>query len=386
LPLALLIPSLATCQGAPIGDAEPETVGVSQQPIITVANISAGNAFTCISTTDGTVWCWGENLYGQLGDERPVPGQWHQVVKTSSGSPLTGVVSVSAGSQHACALTSAGNVYCWGRNNAGQLGDGTTTDRARAVQVSGLSSVVQVDLGRQSFFGYSCARKTDGTLWCWGDNSQGQLGDGTTTQRTTPVQAGASTLGSNVAEVGLGGTHSCARKTDGTVWCWGANTSGQLGDGTTTNQTTPVQAGSSTLGSNVAQVVIGFQHSCARQADGTLWCWGANNTGQLGNSTTSTMPTTTPVQAGASTLGSNVAEVAHGGSSSLASHSCARKTDGTLWCWGYNNDGQLGKRAKGSQEPTPQLVNRQHNNANDGSSGDQGAASREARTGVDYGR
>src|SRR4030095_1172779 len=106
---------------------------------------------------------------------------------------LRGVVSVSTGAEPACALTSAGSVYCWGRNNAGQLGDGTTTDRAQAVQVSGLSSVAQVALGGLAFGygGHSCARKTDGTLWCWGDNTNGQLGDGTLTNQTTPVQAGA---------------------------------------------------------------------------------------------------------------------------------------------------------------------------------------------------
>jgi alpha-tubulin suppressor-like RCC1 family protein len=338
LPLALLVLSLATCQGAPADDADPETVGMSQQPI-TVANVSAGDQFTCISTTDGTVWCWGQNLYGRLGGERPVPGEWHQVVMTSSASPLTGVKSVSTGFKHACALTLAGTVYCWGFNASGQVGDGTTTDRFQAVQVSGLSSVAELALGGDATDYHSCAIKTDGTLWCWGHNTDGQLGDGTTTHTSTPVQAGASTLGSNVAEVALGGYHSCAIKTDGTLWCWGANSRGQLGDGTTANTSTPVQAGASTLGSNVAKVALGIQHSCARKTDGTLWCWGWNNRGQLGDGTTADK--STPVQAGASTLGSNVAAVDLGGNLS-GGHSCARKTDGTLWCWGYNTNGQLG--------------------------------------------
>src|SRR5262249_5683353 len=148
--------------------------------------------------------------------------------------------------------------------------------------------------------------------------------NGSTVQSTTAVQVTA--LGASVADVATGeGAHSCARKTDGTLWCWGYNANGQLGNGSTTQSTTPIQVAS--LDASVAQVARGKRHACERKLDGTLWCWRYNNYGQLGNG--STAQSAAPVQVAA--LGTSVAEVA-----TAYQHTCARKTDGTLWCWGYN--------------------------------------------------
>src|SRR5262245_54468382 len=165
-----------------------------------------------------------------------------------------------------------------------------------------------------------------------------------TMKKSTPVQAGAITLSNAVAEVAVGEYHCCARKTDGTLWCWGRNNYGQLGDGATVDKTTPVQAGASTLGNGVAEVALGEYHGCARKTDGTLWCWGRNNYGQLGDGRA--VDKATPVQAGVSTLGNAVAEISLGDS-----HTCARRTDGTLWCWGYNYVGQLGRVGEDSRYP-----------------------------------
>ena len=129
---------------------------------------------------------------------------------------------------------------------------------------------------------HMCARKTDGTLWCWGYNLAGQLGDGTTSVGFSPVQVAA--LGTSVAEVAASGSHTCARKTDGTLWCWGDNSNGQLGDGTKTNSSSPMQVVAA--GTNLAEVTAGGSYTCARKTDGTLWCWGDNNNGQLGDGTT----------------------------------------------------------------------------------------------------
>jgi len=227
---------------------------------------------------------------------------------------------VSAGGYHTCAIKQDGSLWCWGRNDYGQLGDGTYSDRTTPVQItSGVSSVA---LGLY----YTCAVKTDGSLWCWGDNYYGQIGDGTSgwgINKNTPVQI----MSSGVSSVALGGAHTCAVRTDGSLWCWGRNDYGQLGDGTWTDKNTPVQI----MSSGVSSVALGDFHTCAVRTDGSLWCWGYNYYGQLGDGTWTNK--NTPVQI----MSSGVSSVALGGY-----HTCAVKTDGSLWCWGRNNYGQLG--------------------------------------------
>jgi alpha-tubulin suppressor-like RCC1 family protein len=234
--------------------------------------------------------------------------------------------SVSADYFHTCAVTTTGTLWCWGYNGSGQLGNGTTTSSTTPVQesthASDWATVSAGDL-------YTCAVKTTGTLWCWGSNGSGQLGNGTTTDSTTPVQE--STHASDWATVSAGGAQTCAVKTTGTLWCWGSNDFGQLGNGTTTDSTTPVQE--STHATDWATVSAGYLHTCAVKTTGTLWCWGYNALGQLGNGTTT--DSTIPVQE--STHATDWATVSAG-----EDYTCAVKTTGTLWCWGYNALGQLG--------------------------------------------
>jgi len=282
-----------------------------------VWTFSTGGYHSCALKSDGTVWCWGWNNRGQLGDgtttDRYTPVQ---VVN------LTNVVSIAAGAYHTCALKSDGTVWCWGYNEDGELGDGTTTNRHTPVQVSGLTSVVSIAAGDY----HSCALKSDGTVWCWGYNYCGELGDGTTTKRLTPVQVSGLT---SVVSIAAGGYHTCALKSDGTVWCWGNNEDGELGDGTTTDRHTPVQVSGLT---SVVSITAGGYHTCALKSDGTVWCWGYNEDGELGDGTTTNRHT--PVQVVNLT---NVVSIAAGGL-----HSCALKSDGTVWCWGYNYDAELG--------------------------------------------
>ena len=230
---------------------------------------------------------------------------------------------LAVGYSHACAIKGGGTLWCWGANDSGQVGDGTTTTRTAAVPVSSLGGgVAEVASGDD----FSCARKLDGTLWCWGNNASGQLGDGTTFDSLLPIPVGA--LGTSVGEVSLGDTFACARKTDGTLWCWGA---GFLGDGSGAGSLTPIPV--TALGSGVAEVATGNGAACARKGDGTLWCWGDNTFGVLGNGT----DTASLIPAQVTALGNDVAGVAMGDL-----FACARKTDGTLWCWGTNDKGQLG--------------------------------------------
>ena len=287
-----------------------------------VAAITAGADHTCAVTTSGSVSCWGYNYYGRLGDGTTT----NRSTPTEATGLSSGVSAVVAGGSHTCALTAGGGALCWGYNNSGRLGDGTTTNRSTPTAVSGLSSGVLTLAGGSS---HTCARTSGGNVSCWGLNTSGQLGDGTTTARWTP--AAVSGLGSGVAAVVAGYTHSCALTSTGGVMCWGSAAYGVLGDGTVSAKTTPTPVFSP--GITLATIRGGWGHSCATTSSGAAACWGDNWAGQLGDGTTTQRTTPATV----SGLASGVAAVSPGGD-----HSCAVTTGGALKCWGRNLDGQLG--------------------------------------------
>jgi len=234
-----------------------------------VKAIAAGDSHSIALKDDGTVWTWGYNANGQLGD-----GTTTQRTSPVQVNGLTNISAISGGSSHTVALKNDGTVWTWGYNFNGQLGDGTTTQRTSHVQVSGLTNVSDITGG----YSHTIALKNDGTVWTWGYNANGQLGDGTTTQRTSPVQVNGLT---NITAIeagyyltaGIAGSHShsIALKNDGTVWTWGDNSYGQLGDGTTNQRTTPVQVSGLT---NVLAIAGGYGRSFALKNDGTVWGWG----------------------------------------------------------------------------------------------------------------
>ena len=291
----------------------------AQKPVdISNEVISAGYTHSLAVKANGTIWSWGDNSFGQLGDG----------TKTSRNAPvqvtgLSGMQSVSAGAYHSLALRSDGTVWAWGYNIFGQLGDGSTGDKSAPVQVSGLTNVIAVSAG----YGHSLALRSDGTVWAWGYNNYGQLGNGTTTAQSTPKQV---TGLSGIVAIEAGDYHSLAIRSDGTVWAWGNNNYGQLGDGTTTNRSTPVQV---TGLSGVVAVSAGTYQSFALKSDGTLFAWGNNSYAQLGDGTTTNR--STPVQLNNLT---GVVSIAAG-----TNHSLALKSDGTVWGWGQNSFGQLGE-------------------------------------------
>src|SRR3954467_9325232 len=232
----------------------------------------AGIEYSCALLADGTVWCWGTNFVGQLGDG--TIGGGSAVPKAVQN--LSNVVALASGGFHNCVILSDRTVECWGRNQDGQLGNGNnTTDAGTPQPVSGLTGVVALASG-----GYhTCALLTDASVRCWGRNDRGQVGDGTSTSASTPVVVSGL---SNAASLSGGLYHTCALVGDGTVQCWGQNDNGQIGN-TLPFSSTPVTVSGI---ANAIALSSGVFHSCALFADGTAKCWGSNSNGQLGNGTT----------------------------------------------------------------------------------------------------
>jgi alpha-tubulin suppressor-like RCC1 family protein len=316
LAAALFAPAILAL--TPIADSAKNPFSASAT--VPATAIAAGGAHSCALTSAGGVKCWGWNGKGELGDGT-TGMQWPPVeVSGLSG----GVSAIAAGEGHSCALTSSGGVRCWGWNEKGQLGDGTARDRLTPVDVVGLSSgVTAIAAGAE----HNCALTSSGAVKCWGGNVFGQLGDGTTTDRWTPV--GVSGLSGGVRAIAAGGVQSCALTTGGGVKCWGANKDGEVGDGTTTNRLTPVDVAG--LGSGVTAIAAGGLHSCALTSSGGVKCWGVNYSGQLGDGTITGR--LTPVDV--SGLSGGVTAIAAG-----LVHSCAL-TSGGVRCWGDNEARQL---------------------------------------------
>jgi alpha-tubulin suppressor-like RCC1 family protein len=267
---------------------------------------------------NGVVMAWGKNNYGQLGD-----GTTMEKTNPVEVNSLADITAVSTGDLHSIFLKSDGTVWAVGRNISGQLGDGTNVDRLNPVQMIGLTDVISITSGNS----HSIALKNDGTVWAVGSNSYGALGDGTTTSKNTPVQVSNLT---NIIAVAAGSFHSLALKSDGTVWTWGYNTNGQLGLGyESVFVTVPVQVPDFY---DVKSISGGWQHSVFLRENGTVWTCGWNNYGILGDGTFANNPS--PVQVLDLT---DVVDIDGG-----TYHSMALKNDGTVWTWGRGAEGQLG--------------------------------------------
>ncbi len=317
LPCAL---ALAAPAGANVGD---RAAGGRPYSVLSVGELSS-----CAVLSDGTVECWGANDFGQLGSGGKDTARHPPALVDG----LAGVVSVGVGRYFGCALSVDGGVRCWGSNGRGWLGDASTTDHFAPTQVQGplvgqpLGQVKALSVGRN----HSCAVNSAGNVFCWGSNSNGQLGDGTTVDRALATPAAAN---ARFVDVAVGAVHTCALASDGRVWCWGNNSKGQLGDGTTDGSTTPRPS----LVDNARALASGSTHSCAVLVDGTVACWGSDDyheTGSCGKG-----------QCAISTANgmTNARSIAVGDQ-----YACALAADGKVACWGRNDFHQLGGAAWGA--------------------------------------
>lgn len=299
----------------------------------TWSQVSGGNNSAAAIKADGTLWAWGNNANGQLGD--------NTIINKSSPvqvGALTDWSQVSAGGNFCAGIRTNGTLWTWGFSGQGRLGRPTLNYNSSPIQVGSLTNWSKIDC---STSGFAASIKTDGTLWTWGYNPWGNLGDGTVVYRSSPVQVGALTTWS---QVNCGANHIAAIKTDGTLWVWGRNLFGELGinQGYSSYRSSPVQVGALT---NWSQVACGTFLTIAIKTDGTLWSWGSNSVGQLGDNTT--VNKSSPVQVGALADWSKL--------STGNQFSTAIKTNGTLWTWGGNPNGQLGDSTQSDKSSPIQI-------------------------------
>jgi hypothetical protein len=328
----------AGCDGQ-IGD---DTLINRSSPVQTISggtnwrSITAGNFHNAAIKTDGTLWTWGFGTSGQNGDNTNITRS--SPVQTISGG--TNWRSVSVGGRHTVSIKTDGTLWTWGFGTSGQLGNNVATNRSSPVQtISGGANWKSVSAGGC----HTAAIKTDGSLWLWGQGDFGGLGNSLTTNQSSPVQTISG--GTNWRSVSNHSISTAAIKTDGTLWTWGENGTGKLGNNSIISQSSPVQTISG--GTNWKVVSMGGRQMAAIKIDGTLWVWGQGVNGELGNNTS--IGQSSPVQTISG--GTNWRSVV-----SSQAHTASIKTDGSLWLWGYNGSGRLGNGLVAQQSSPVQTI------------------------------
>ena len=319
---------VATITGTAFGGNGTATITVQ---VLHLTAVTAGDLHSCSLQTDGTAWCFGGDQADQLGDS----------TQTNSTSPVATkgglkFASLSSGYAHNCGLTTAAVAFCWGDNSSGELGDGTTAHRSLPVAVSGGLTFSTIVAGQD----HSCGLTVAGAAWCWGNNLSGQLGNGTTTNSSAPVAVSGGIV---FATISAGFQNTCGVASNGAIWCWGDNTRGQNGNGTLNASNVPVKVVSTAA---FVSTSTGYQHACGITAAGAAFCWGGNDQGQLGTGDTQSHPLPTAVSGGI-----NFATIGAGGL-----YTCGLASSGAAFCWGDNIWGELGSGVTSPSSNVPVAV------------------------------
>jgi alpha-tubulin suppressor-like RCC1 family protein len=306
-----------------------------------IVDIDMGGYHGCALGDSGGVWCWGGGEFGQLGTNDTNSYAYATRVLAPNSGYLTGIVDISAGEYHTCAVTDNGQAWCWGNGLSGALGNQTTESSMLPTQVYMTGDIPLTNVQRiSSGASHTCAVTSNGQVWCWGTVTAGSLGDGVSLSSTVavPVYTGIDTPLTNISQVSAGTNYSCAVDTNGAAWCWGDDGNAVLANGANESQSwaARVTTQNDVLTGAIA-VAAADTHACLVTTSGDVWCWGAGATGQLGNGSETAREYAVPVALDSMTTLTGMAHVTVG-----LEFSCARATGQSAYCWGSNNYGQLG--------------------------------------------
>ena len=307
---------------------------------------SASFYHSCAIALNGRAYCWGSGNSGKLGNGSTASSRVPVAVNTSGVLAGKTIKQISAGENHTCAIASDNRAYCWGSNKNGQLGNGSTADSNVPVAVNMSGALAGKTIKQMSVeFSTSCVVASDNRAYCWGSNKNGQLGNGSTADSRVPVAVNTSgvLVGKTIKEVTTGGFHTCALDTSSKMYCWGLNSSGRLGGGLTSilsNVPVAVNMSGALAGKTIKQMSTGYSSTCAIASDNRAYCWGSGNNGQLGNGSTADSRVPVAVNMSGALVGKTIKQILAGGD-----HGCVVASDDKMYCWGLNNNGELGNNS-----------------------------------------
>ena len=322
----------------------------------TLTQITGSAEAACALDSGGAAYCWGGNFHGDLGDGSMSDSSVPMAVDT--GGVLAGktLTQITAGAFETCALDSAGAAYCWGGNGSGELGDGSLTDSSVpvAVDTSGVlagKTLTQITTD----FGTTCALDSAGAAYCWGANGDGDLGDGSLTDSSVPVAVDTSGVlaGKTLTQISVGVVSTCALDSAGAAYCWGDDSNGQLGDGSAADSSVPVavDTGGVLAGKTLTQIAAGWGFTCALDSESAAYCWGNNANGQLGDGTVTDSSVPVAVDTSGVLADKALTQIAAGQAAT-----CALDSGGAAYCWGWNGEGGLGDDSAAAQSTVPVLA------------------------------